>query len=129
MQDCQRIATTQGWRLAQPCSSNCTVQHSGMQHAALLSCHGPPTRRQGHAGAADIKADDEGRIGFENYLAELTRKRDELVKRTEANQKWIVSPGCIWLKRIGHAAKLTPSSHTLCLLDDGCMWKQTLPCR
>ena len=66
---------------------------AAQQHAALLSCHGPPTHRQGHAGGADIKGDDEGRIGFENYMAELTRKRDELVKRTEANQKWIVSPG------------------------------------
>ena len=61
---------------------------------------GPPTHRQGHAGDADIKADDEGRVGFENYMAELTRKRDELVKRTEANQKWIVSPGCIWLSTL-----------------------------
>ena len=85
----------------------------------LLSCHRPPTHRQGHAGGADIKADDEGRIGFETYMAELTRKQDELVKRTEANQKWIVSPGCTRLNPV--VTQL--SSNRAQLPHPGRMWK------
>ena len=37
VQHCKQVATTQGQRLAQPCGSNCTVQHSSMQPCSAVT--------------------------------------------------------------------------------------------
>ena len=41
--------------------------------------------------AADIAADLLGKQGFENHLASLTRKKEELQKRIDVNKAWTVA--------------------------------------
>lgn len=60
---------------------------------------------QGSEGSssADIAADMAGKQGFESHLATLTRKKEDLQKRIDANKQWTVCTPiiCLFVLRYG----------------------------